>query len=55
MYVLQERSSMIDQIVVISWDMQVLQELFSSGSQINLLLSTKPVMFGLTNLILVFT
>ena len=55
MDVLQERSLMIDHIGVISWDMQLLQELFYTGNQINLLLSTEPIMFGLMNIILVST
>ena len=44
---------MIDHIMVISWDMQLLQELFSTGSHINLMLSTDTIMFGLMNIMLV--
>ena len=43
---LQERSLMIGHIGVISWNMQILQQLFSTGNQINLLLFTDPIMFG---------
>ena len=53
MNVLQERSFIIDHIDVISWDMKLLQEFFSKGSQINLLLSIEAIMFGLMNIILV--
>ena len=55
MDVLQERSLMIDHIAVISWDMQLLKELFSTGSHINLFLSGETIMFGLMNIILVST
>ena len=44
---------MIYHIAVISWDMYILQELFSTGIQINLFLSTYTIMFGLMNIILV--
>ena len=54
MDVLQEIILMIDQIVVISWDMQLLQELLSNGLQINLLLSTETIMFGLMDIITVY-
>ena len=54
MEVLQERILMIDHIVVISWDMQLLQNLFSTGSQTSILLSTEPILFGVMNIILVF-
>ena len=43
---------MIDLIDNISLDMQLLQELFSNGNQINLLLFTYPIMFGLMNIVL---
>ena len=45
---------MIDHIVVISWDMQLLQYLFSNGSHINILLSTYTIMFGLMNIFLIY-
>ena len=48
---LQERILMIDPTEVISWDMQLLHDLFSTGNQIKLLLSTEPIMFGLINII----
>ena len=53
MGVLQEIILMMDHIEVISWDMQLLQELFSSGNQIKLFLSTDPIIFGLMSIILV--
>ena len=43
MDVLEEIILMMDKIVVISWDMQLLHELFSTGIQINLLLYTYPI------------
>ena len=46
MDVLQERNLMIDHIGVILWDMQLLQELFYTGNQINQLIFTGPIMFG---------
>ena len=51
MEVLQERILMIDHIAVVSWDMQLLQELFSTRSQTSILLSTEPIMFGVMNII----
>ena len=53
MDVIQEMILMIYHITVIPWDMQLLQKLFSTGSQINLLLSTDTIMFGLMNTIIV--
>ena len=44
---------MIYHIVVISWDMQILQELLSTVHQINLLLFTDTFMFGLENIIII--
>ena len=52
MYVLQERSLMIDHIGVILWDMHLLQELLYTGNQIKNLLFTEPIMFGLINIII---
>ena len=52
MDVLQERNLMIYRIRVILWDMQLLQELLYTGKQINNLLFTDPIMFGLMNIIL---
>ena len=54
MYVLQERSLMIDHIKVILWDIQLLQDLFSTVNQIKMFSSTDPIMFGLMNLVLVY-
>ena len=54
MDVLQERNLMIDHIGVILWYMQLLQELFYTGNQINHLLYTGPIMFGLTNTIIAY-
>ena len=53
MDVLQERIWMIDDIEVISWDMQLLRELFSTENQIKILLSTDLILFGLKNIIIV--
>ena len=53
MDVLQEIIFMIDHIKVISWYMQLLQELFYTGNQINLLLYIDPIMFVLVNMILI--
>ena len=53
MGMLKEGILMIDHIVVNSWDMPLLKELFSTGIYINLLLSTDPIMFGLMNIIIV--
>ena len=44
---------MIDPIEVISWDMQLMQDLFYTGNQINYLLFRDPIMFGLMNIILI--
>ena len=55
MDVLQKRNLMIDHIVFISWYVQLLQELSSTGIHINLLLSTDTIMFGLMNVIIVST
>ena len=52
MDMLQEIKFMTDNIGVIWWDMQILQELFYTGNQINHLLFTEPIMFGLMNIIL---
>ena len=38
-----------------SWDMQILHELFSTGTHTSLLLSTDPIIPGLINIILVST
>ena len=43
----------MDLIADISWDMQLLQELFSTGIQNRILLFTEPIMFGLMNIIIV--
>ena len=40
-------------MVVISRDVQLLQEFLSTGNQINILLSTYPIMFGFMNIIFV--
>ena len=57
-YIINERATrkkiMIEHIGVILWDMQLLQELFYTGNQINNLLFTEPIMFGLMNIILAF-
>ena len=53
MGVLQERILMIDDIAVTSWDMQLIQDLLYTGIQTRLLLSTEPIMFGLTNIIII--
>ena len=52
MGVLQEINLIIDHIVVITWDMQLLQE--STGIQTKLVLSIDPIMFGLINVIIVY-
>ena len=52
MDVLQERSLMLDHIVVISWDMHLLQELFYTRIQNIICLYIEPIMFGLMNIIL---
>ena len=54
MDVLQEIILMIDHIEVISWGVQLLQELFSTGNHINILLSTDPIIFGLINEIIIY-
>ena len=54
MDVLQEIILMIDHIVVISWDMQLLQELLYTGIQTRPFLSTYTIMFGLMNITLVY-
>ena len=54
MDVLQERTLMIDHIEVISVHMQLLQDLLYTGKDINLLLSTYPIMFGFMNIILIY-
>ena len=51
--VLQERILMIDNTKGITWYMQLLPELFSTGIQINFVLYTDPIMFGLMNIILI--
>ena len=53
MGLIQEIILMIYHIVVISWDMQILQELFSAENQIRLFLSTDPIMLGFMNIIIV--
>ena len=55
MDMLQEIIFMIDHIKVISWDIQLLQELISTEIQIKNLLSTDPIMFGLMNIIIIST
>ena len=50
MKVLQEGRLMIDHIGVILWDMQILQEFLYTGNQINDLLFTEPIIFGLMNI-----
>ena len=54
MGVLQEIILMMYHIVVISWDIQLLHESFSTGNQTSLFLSTEPIIFGLMNVIIVF-
>ena len=54
MEILKERILMIYPIVVISWDVQILQELLYNGIQTSFLFYTDPIMFGLKNLILVY-
>ena len=49
MEMLQERNLMIDHIAVISWDMWLLQGLFSTVSYTRLLLSTETIIIGLMN------
>ena len=53
MAMLKEKSLLIDNIKFISWDMKLLQEFFSTGIHINILLSTDTIMFGLMYIILV--
>ena len=53
MDVLQERILMIYHIAVISWYMQLLKELFYTGSYNSPLLSTYPIMFSLVNINLI--
>ena len=53
MDVLQEIILMIDHIKVISYSMQILQELLYTGIHTIILLSTGPITFGLMNVILV--
>ena len=48
------KNLMIYHIGVILWDMQLLQELFFTGNQINHLSFTGPIMFGLMNIILAY-
>ena len=55
MDMLQERSLMIGHIGVISWYMQLLQELLYTGDQINHSLFTEPIMFGFINIIISYT
>ena len=55
MDVLQERNLMIDHIGVILQDMHLLQELFYDGNQINHLLFTQPIIFGLMNIVIAST
>ena len=43
---------MIGHIGVVSWDMQILQELFYAKNHINNLLFIEPIMFGLVSIIL---
>ena len=45
---------MIDHIVVISWDMQLLQDLFYTISHTSILLSKETIMLGLMNIILIY-
>ena len=52
MDVLQEIKLMTYHIMDILWGMQLLQELLYSVNQINHLLFTDPIMFGLMNIIL---
>ena len=44
---------MIDNIAVISCNIQIIYELLSTGSQTNLLLYTESIMIGLMNIIIV--
>ena len=53
MDVLQQIILMIDHIMVISWYMQLLLDLFSTGNHINILLSTEPIVFGWMNITLI--
>ena len=53
MDVLQERILMIGHTGGISWDMQLLHDLFSTGNQIKNVLLTETIMFVLINIILV--
>ena len=53
MGVLQERILMIDHIVVVSWYMQLLQKLLSVWIKTIILLSTKPIIIGLINIIII--
>ena len=46
---------MIYNIVVMSWDMHILQELFSTGIHTGLLLSTHTIVFNLMNIIILYT
>ena len=54
MIVLQERSLMIYHIVVISQDIQILHELFSTGIQTIIFLSTDYIMCSLMNIIIIY-
>ena len=53
MDVIKEIILMLDNIEVISWYMQKLQQLFSTENQIKLLLSTYPIMFGLMKILII--
>ena len=54
MEVLQERIFMIDHNAVISWDILLLQELFSNEIHTRLFLSTDPIIFVLMNITLIY-
>ena len=46
----QERSLIIDVIALISWDMHLVQELFSIGIHNIIFISTLPTLLGLINI-----
>ena len=54
MGMLQEIILMIDHSAVISWDIQILKDLFSTGSQTRIVLSTEPIISGLMNIIIFY-
>ena len=55
MGMLQEIRSIIDRIVLLYWDMQLIQELLSNLIHTIIFVSTEPTIIGLMSIVIVFT